>query len=253
MLDQLEAAFERQRQFTADASHELRTPLTIVDLETTRALTHDLTHKEYQRTLNIVQQENRYMTRLVNDLLTLARADNGQSQFQQEAVDLSEIVVDTVERLAPLAQQTGITISMSLLPEMLVLGDRSYLAQLLTNIVENALKHSEGSGKHVEINLAHANKHGKEWAIIRIHDDGPGIAHKHLSHLFERFYRVDKSRTHSKQLEDDTSQPTSNGLGLSIAQWIAQAHGGNIQAESVLNQGSVFEISLPLMSPHSHQ
>lgn len=250
MLARLEAAFERQRQFTADASHELRTPLTIVDLEATRALTHKLTAQQYQQAITIMQQENRHMTHLVNDLLMLARADSGQAKFQREVIDLSDVVVDTVERLAPLAQQTGITIRVHPLPELTIPGDRMYLMQLLTNLVENALTYSSGIGTHVDIDLVCQYKQGQAWANLRIADNGPGIAQEHLPHLFERFYRVDRSRTHNQILPSETcsasSRPPGNGLGLSIARWIVRAHDGDICVQSAAGLGATFEIWLPV-------
>ncbi|HYL43521.1 MAG TPA: ATP-binding protein [Ktedonobacteraceae bacterium] len=250
MLARLEAAFERQRQFTADASHELRTPLTIVDLEATRALTHKLTAQQYQQAIAVMQQENRHMTHLVNDLLVLARADSGQAKFQREVIDLSDVVVDTVERLAPLAQQTGITIRVHPLPELTILGDRMYLMQLLTNLVENALTYSSGIGTHVDIDLVCQYKQGQAWANLCIADNGPGIAQEHLPHLFERFYRVDRSRTHNQNLPFETcsasSRPPGNGLGLSIARWIVQAHDGEICVQSAVGLGATFEIWLPI-------
>ncbi|HYT34934.1 MAG TPA: HAMP domain-containing sensor histidine kinase [Ktedonobacteraceae bacterium] len=248
MLDRLEAAFARQRQFTADASHELRTPLSIVDLEATRALAHDLTPQENQQAFTTIQQENRHMTQLVNDLLMLARADAGQNKIKHEEVDVSEVVVDTVERLAPLAEHAGIVMKVAPLPELIILGDRIYLVQLLTNIIENALKYSSATGTNVDINLVQQRKQGQAWAILSVCDDGPGIASEHLPHLFERFYRVDQTRTHSQEMSPDNGRPTGNGLGLSIAQWIAQEHGGEITVRSAPGCGSVFEIWLPLQS-----
>lgn len=259
MLDRLEAAFARQRQFTADASHELRTPLSIVDLEATRALAHNLTPQEYQQTITTIQQENRKMTHLVSDLLMLARADAGQSRIKHEEVDVSEIVVDTVERLASLAEHAGIVMKVAPLPELIILGDRIYLVQLLTNIIENALKYGSADGTYVDINLVQQRKQGQAWAVLSVCDDGPGIASEHLPHLFERFYRVDQTRTHSQEMSPDNERPAGNGLGLSIAQWIAQEHGGEMTVRSAPGCGSVFEIWLPLQSagaatraPHSN-
>src|SRR5947209_5193797 len=255
MLARLEAAFERQRQFTADASHELRTPLTIVDLEAGRALSHELTPQENRQAMTVIQQENRHMARLVNDLLMLARADSGQSKLKHETVDLSEVVVDTVERLAQQAQHSGMSIKMAPLPELMMRGDSIYLMQLLTNIVENALKYSAGVGTRVEIDLVRHYKAGEGWARLRVRDDGPGIDQEHLPHLFERFYRVDQSRTRSEELTHEVRDrdtgcangcPTGSGLGLAIAQWIAQEHGGEIRVQSEPGRGSVFEIWLPL-------
>ncbi|GCE12909.1 sensor histidine kinase [Tengunoibacter tsumagoiensis] len=241
MLQRLEEAFDRQRQFTADASHELRTPLSIIDLEATRALQHDMSPEQYQRTMTVILQENRHMSHLVNDLLLLARADTGQSRFQQEQLDLSDVLCDTIERLAPLAEQTGIAIQILSLPELSIHGDYLYLQQLCTNIIENALKYSAGIGDNVTITVTRQRYAEQDWAVLRITDNGPGIAAEHLLHLFERFYRVDQSRTHNQK-----QTVSGNGLGLSIAQLIVQAHGGAIQVHSVVGQGSTFEIRLPV-------
>ena len=234
MLDRLEGAFERQRQFTADASHELRTPLSIVNTEVERVLQRPHTAEEYIQAMEIIQQENQRMTQLVTGLLTLARADKGQTRLNREQIDLSEIVVDAAEQLACLAEQNGIEIHLSDLDELFVCGDRLYLTQLCTNLLENAIKYSAGIGKRVDVRLDRL----QNQARIQIIDGGPGILAEHLPHLFERFYRVDQSRTRT--------QSTGSGLGLSIARWIAQEHGGSIQVQSTPGRGSIFAVCFPL-------
>jgi signal transduction histidine kinase len=241
MLDRLERAFERQRQFTADASHELRTPLSIVNTEVERVLQRPHASQEYVQVLSIIHQENQRMTRLVGDLLILARADQGQTVLTRERVDLSEIVVDAAERLASRAVQHGIEIRLSDLDELFVWGDRLYLTQLCVNLLENAIKYSTGVGKHVEVKLD--REPGR--ARIQIIDEGPGIEASHLPHLFERFYRVDQSRTHTRPAEN-MSNPSGSGLGLSIARWIVREHAGSIQVQSSPGQGSIFEVCFPL-------
>lgn len=241
MLDRLEGAFERQQQFTADASHELRTPLSIVNTEVERILQRPHPPQEYIQALSIIHQENQRMTRLVGDLLILARADQGQAVLKRERVDLSEIVVDAAESLSNLAEQDSIEIRLSDLDELVVWGDRLYLTHLCINLLGNAIKYSAGIGKQVEVKLDRDLSHAR----LQIIDEGPGIEAEHLPHLFERFYRVDQSRTHTR-LTENMSHPSGSGLGLSIARWIVGEHGGSIQVRSSPGQGSVFEVCLPL-------
>jgi len=238
MLSRLQAAFERQRQFVADASHELRTPLTIVNLETSRAIATRRSPQEYQHALGIIHSENDFMTSLVNDLLTLARMDAGQTAIEKTPLDLSDVAVETVERLTPLAARNGVTLQAGLLPETRILGDRQYLLQMLSNLVENAIKYTTGDLKRVSVETGSAD--GNAW--VRVSDTGPGIAPEHLPHLFDRFYRVDKSRTRDAETESDPSSPGGSGLGLSIVQWIAQVHGGQVHVESTLGTGTTFEV-----------
>jgi heavy metal sensor kinase len=254
MLERLQAAFERQRQFTADASHELRTPLTIIDLESGRALNAPRTTKEYERVLTVIQSENDYMTRLVNDLLALARMDAGQTHLAFEAVDLSDVALDVIERLAPLGRRRGVALRAGDLPELRVSGDSRYLTQMLTNLVENAIKYAGGDDKTVCVSTGSRPSGSGPLAWVRVQDAGPGIPTEHLPHLFERFYRADAARTRSSQSADGTSQAddqAGSGLGLAIVQWVAQAHGGQVSVESELGRGSVFEVTIPLRAPEA--
>lgn len=238
MIARLQSAFERQRQFVADASHELRTPLTIVNLETSRAVASRRSSQEYQQALSIIHSENDYMTSLVNDLLTLARMDAGQSVLEMTPLDLSDVAVETLERLSPLAARNKVTLEAGSLPETRIAGDRQYLLQMLANLVENAIKYSNGQHKHVSVETG--TRDSRAW--VRVSDNGPGIAPEHISHIFDRFYRVDKARSRDEGSDPDKSSPGGSGLGLSIVQWIALAHGGEISVESVPGGGTTFEV-----------
>jgi heavy metal sensor kinase len=244
MLARLQAAFERQRQFVADASHELRTPLTIVNLETSRALAAKRSEQEYQRTLDIIRSENDFMSHLVNDLLMLARMDGGQVMMDRNPVDLSDVAIDAVERLEPLAARNGVRLETGDLPEVRILGDRQFLLQMISNLIENGIKYTTGTDKRVRIETG--STENEAW--LRVSDNGPGIPAEHIPHLFDRFYRVDAARTHQPQTDPDPQAPTGSGLGLSIVHWLAQAHGGQINVSSVPDAGTTFEIRFPAIS-----
>lgn len=255
MLARLQAAFERQRQFTADASHELRTPLTIIGLETAWALSARRPAAEYERVLGVVQSENEFMTRLVNNLLTLSRMDAGQAGFNFEALDLSDLALEVLERLTPLAKQRGVSLGTGDLPEVKTTGDRQYLSQMLANLVENAIKYTnvENPQVRVETGVEPSGPGAAGFAWVRVEDNGPGIAPESLERIFDRFYQVDQARTRNESgdLEGDPTgeqQTSGSGLGLSIVQQIVQAHGGQVSARSEGGQGSTFTVRLPLAS-----
>jgi two-component system, OmpR family, sensor kinase len=245
----LQAAFERQRQFTADASHELRTPLTIIDLEASRALSTRRSIDEYERILGTIQSENKFMIRLVSNLLSLARMDAGQVKLKYDPLDLSELVAEVIERMSPLAAAQGVSMSVGDLPKTPIAGDHSTLTQMLTNLVENAIKYSASvTEPKVQISAGTRVEGGRNLAWVRVSDNGVGIPPEHQAHIFDRFYQVDASRTHTERVEGDSSKADSSGtgLGLAIAQWIAQAHQGEIRVESTVGQGSTFEVLLPV-------
>jgi signal transduction histidine kinase len=243
MLDRLQAAFDRQRQFTADASHELRTPLSIVSLEVSRALEARRSLQEYERVLGVVQLESTFMARLVNQLLTLARLEAGRAASKLEELDFSDVALEAVERLAPLAASRQVKLVTGELPELKVYGDRQQVLQMVTNLVENAVKYAQVEAPRVEVSTGRQD--GQAW--VRVEDNGPGIAAEHLPHLFERFYRVDKARSRGPEAAgDEAGESTGSGLGLAIVQWIAQAHGGRATVRSQVGQGATFEVNLPL-------
>ncbi len=183
------------------------------------------------------------MMRMVNDLMTLARMDAGQAIMRFEDLDLSDVVVEAVERMSALAELRNVSLEMCDLPELHVRGDRQYLIQMVSNLIENAIKYG-GSGQTVQIETCLHQNGKRDEASLCVSDNGPGIPPDHLPHLFDRFYRVDQAR--SRDADEDSNSPTGSGLGLSIVAWIVKAHGGEIKVDSKVNEGTTFEVSLPL-------
>jgi signal transduction histidine kinase len=186
------------------------------------------------------------MSRLVNDLLTLARADAGRATFARDEVDLSDLTLEAVERLAPLARTQGIVLTVGDLPPLGLTGDATYLTRMLVNVIENAIRYTAGVGHNVRIDAGERCVDGVRQAWVRVSDDGPGIAAEHLPHLFERFYRADRVRERRDAADESLPAEGGSGLGLSIVQWVARSHGGDVLVESALGHGATFEIRLPL-------
>ncbi len=243
MLDRVQGAFERQRQFTADASHELRTPLSIIELEANRALERPRTAREYENALQTIQSENEWMSRLVSELLLLARLDAGQAALQAEPLDLSELAVDAVERLGPVAQASRVSLGTGELGEAQVQAGRVYLASVINNLVENAIKYTQGEGARVLVETGSQMRNGQAWGWVRVSDNGPGIPAEHLPHLFDRFYQIDPARSRDPQQPGRTD--SGSGLGLAIVKSIVEAYGGMVEVASEGGRGAVFTAYLP--------
>ncbi|MBV9358664.1 MAG: HAMP domain-containing protein [Chloroflexi bacterium] len=231
MLDRLEGAFQRQRQFTADASHELRTPLALVRGQIGVALERRRRPAEYERLLANPDQDTARMSLLLAELLTLARVDAGGDQLERETIALDEVAAQVMEAMRPLAHSRGVALERGVWEVVELHGDQTRLIQLLLNLVENGLNHTAEGGS-VTVSVADEG----DRAVLRVADTGVGIPPQHLPHVFERFYRIDLARSRTSG---------GSGLGLAICQWIARAHGGSIEAVSELGRGTTMTVGLP--------
>jgi two-component system, OmpR family, sensor kinase len=246
MISRLQAAFERQKQFTSDASHEMRTPLAVMRGDIEIALRRERPADEYKRVLTSNLEEIIRLSRLVEDLLMLARADYGQLELRHEPVDLNKLCQQMVEYISPLAQQKGQDIHYYQLNgkppetatansgEIKISGDMQRIKQLLLNLLDNAIKYTDFGGQ-VSLEL----KRDGKCAVITIADTGRGIPPEDLPHIFERFFR--KSKTTSDR------SATGFGLGLSIVKWIVDSHSGKISAQSEVGKGTTFTVKFPLL------
>jgi len=247
MIGRLQTSFAGLRRFTADASHELKTPLTVVRADVERAMHPNAGSHERMQALEEAMQEVARMSDLVDSLLTLARADEGRFGLHREPVHLEPLVRDVFETALILGEDSGVSVSLPLVEDAVVLGDSTRLRQLLLNLITNAIKYTPRGG-HVEMTLSLRNNNEVGLAV---RDTGVGIAAADLPHVFDRFWRADRVR--SRRLTDSAggAQGGGFGLGLSIAQWIAQAHGGSLTAQSRLGRGSIFTVLLPIVTADS--
>jgi heavy metal sensor kinase len=232
MIARLDASFQQIRRFSADASHELRTPLTVMKGETELALRRPRAAEDYRLVLESSLEEIDRMTRIVDELLFLARADLGEVRMELLPVRLDVLVEDSQRQAAVLGQEHNVQVAVGAMEPMIVQGDELRLRELVLNLVDNAVKYSHPGGK-VELAL----QHDKNTARLSVSDSGIGIPPETQPRIFDRFYRADAARAHAKK---------GTGLGLSICKWIAEAHHGRIEVQSATGQGSRFTLVLPL-------
>ena len=238
MFGDLEASFQSQKRFTADASHELRLPLTIMKGEIEVALRQPRSTEDYADTLKHQLDTIERMQRIVNDLLTLAKADAGTLELAQERIDLSLLLQEAGQHHLVLFAQKGIDLDMQLEDGLEVMGDASHLERAILNLLNNAWKYApEGSTVHME---AHAQDN---HVRISVRDEGQGIGAEHQALIFDRFYRADDARARQGAAAGGA------GLGLAICKRIVEAHGGRIWVESQPGHGAQFCIDLPLSGP----
>jgi heavy metal sensor kinase len=229
-LERLEKLFRTQQRFLADISHELRTPLTTVrgNVDLMRRM-----GESDPESLDAMKEELERMSRLVGDLLFLARADSGGLPIQKAEVELDTAFLDVYRQVHRLPKR--VAIELEEVDQMKVMGDVDRLKQVILILVDNAIKYTPAGGK-VTLSLSQADG----LATIRVSDTGVGIPAADLPFIFDRFYRVDKARTRAMG---------GSGLGLSIAKWVAEAHGGQIRVTSKVDEGTTFSVILPALLP----
>lgn len=233
LLARLNSAFEEQRRFMADASHELRNPLSV--MSTAAGVTLKKEHRaedEYREALEIIAEQTRRLSRIVNDMFMLARADAGQYPLRKRTMYLDDLLEEVARAGAVLASDRKASVQLTNLSEAVFHGDEDLLRQMLLNLVDNAVKFTPSDGA-VTLSL---ERRADEY-VLSVTDAGPGIPPEARRHIFERFYRADRVRTRA---EDGGA-----GLGLSIARWIARAHDGDIELDDSNGTGTKFVVRLP--------
>lgn len=236
MLQPIRRAWSRQLEFVADASHELRTPLAVIQSNLGIVMEHtDETVEENLEWLNNAHGEARRLSKLVQDLLTLARSDSERMPLDKQPIDLRDLVLHVQELYETVAEMKGVHLVVDVPDPVRILGDRDRLHQLLVILLDNAVKFSDDGGQ-IAIGVARARSH----VVLSVSDNGLGIEKQNLDRVFDRFFTVDPSRS-----REQTSKGT--GLGLSIARWVAEAHGGRIGIWSDgLGHGTTVRVELPI-------
>jgi heavy metal sensor kinase len=238
-LARLERSFEQLRRFTADASHELRTPLTAIRSVGEVSLQRTGDADYYRDIIGSMLEEANSLTKLVDSLLTMSRADAGRIPLQATEFSLLDLAKEAGGVIEVLAEEKNQTMTIDGDPKVVVRGDRLILRQALINLLDNAVKYSPKGG-FVEVRAG--SRDGA--AFIEVRDSGPGISVEHRPHIFDRFYRVDKSRNRGEG---------GAGLGLSISQWAVEANGGRIELDCDHGPGCTFRVRIPLPSNANHK
>lgn len=236
LLGRLSAAFTQQRQFMADASHELKTPLATIRAATDVTLQQTTrTEGEYRDALRMINNQAHRLTRIVEDMFTLARADAGHLPLRRTSFYLDELLADVAEAASLRGAATNVRVSVSAQSDVACVGDEDLIRRLVNNLVDNALRFSP-PGASVDLALERIS----DRARISVTDRGPGVPPDAQPHIFERFFRADKARSRAAFTESHGA-----GLGLAIAAWVAEAHGGTLTLLSSNEAGTTFVAELP--------
>jgi len=231
MLDRLEEAFNRERQFTSDASHELRTPVAVISAQAEEALAYNNSIEEYRDSMGVIIKKSKKMAQLISQLLMLTRSEEGKYKLNFEMVNISNLLIDVAEGMRNIADNTKINLILDIKPVIDIKADQTLITRMIINLIDNAIKYSKNEGKEsrwIKLTLCDENRLIK----IIVEDNGIGIANEDIKNIFKRFYRADKSRS-----------TNGTGLGLSIVKWIVDIHNGKLLVQSTIGVGTKFEIN----------
>ncbi len=231
MLSAVEAAFNREKQFSSDASHELRTPVAVIRAYAETLLKEPELTQEQKESLQTILTECLRMQKIIGQLLTLTRGQEQRYPVCMESIRLYDVMESVAETMREPLQEKAMRLSLSLPKDLELRADQSLLTQMLLNLVENAIKYGKPKGT-----ISLGAEQNNQATVITVKDDGVGIPQEALPHIFDRFYRVDDSRDRN-----------GTGLGLAIVQWIVAVHGGAIAVQSQLDTGTEFTLSLPVI------
>lgn len=230
MLDKIEAAVKRERQFTSDVSHELRTPLSVLTMQCETMLARDDLDAQTRKQVELLQQKIHSLNVMIAQLLQLSRADQGREQLHMETFSFSELCESIAEEYSELAAEAHIHLTATIEEDLIVHADQTLMIRLLTNLLQNAVTYGREHG-HIWLRICR-----QEQLCIEVRDDGIGIREEQLPHIWERFYQADPSRN------------KGSGLGLSMVRWIVHAHKGEIRVQSEWHKGTSFFCQLPILT-----
>jgi heavy metal sensor kinase len=240
LLERLQESFEKLQRFTSDVSHELRTPLAAIRSVGEVGLQEEHDAEKYRDIIGSMLEEVAKLTAMIDTLLTIAHADSGAIQLRQTTFSLMELVHEAVAVVGVLAEDKQQTLSVTGDPRALVCADRSFLRMALVNLLDNAVKYSPtGSSIRVSLHIVRSDTGAAQFVDLAIQDEGPGIPEGARQRVFDRFYRLDEARSRDSG---------GFGLGLPIAKWAVEAHGGTIHVKTASPTGAIFCIELPIVS-----
>ena len=231
MIARLERSFQQIRQFSGDVSHELKTPLAELKCNAEVALRKERPPQEYRAALHNIVEDTEQLQHIVEDLLLLARMDSGSQSSTATGVAVHDVFLEVFERLQPFASQKGIAVEFEEMEQGNINGDAGLIRRLFTNLIENAIRYTPSNGK-----IRFALHRQEEHVVVTIADTGIGIPEEHLPRIFDRFYRVEQSRSH---------ETGGSGLGLAIAHKIVELHRGHLDIQSTMGEGTTVYVSLP--------